>query len=186
VTGPGARRCALAVAVWLLALPAGMAKAADPNPLELAVKAAFIYKFQFYVSWPPRAYTAPDSPFKLCIVGDDPFGNLIDQAVSGQRVGGRTIAVARLSSVSVDDHCQMLYLGTEDPRLARQELSAVDGQPVLTITDAISDDSAKGMINFVIADDRVRFEIDDAAAARDGLPISSKLLSVALSVRPLP
>jgi len=62
----------------------------------------------------------------------------------------------------------------------------VAGRPVLTITDEVSEDAAKGMINFVIADDRVRFEIDAAAAARSGLPISSKLLDVALSVRTKP
>jgi hypothetical protein len=42
------------------------------------------------------------------------------------------------------------------------------------------------MINFIVADNRVRFEIDEAAARRNGLQISSKLLSLAASVRPAP
>ena len=188
-TGPA--RCApimaaWGTALWLLGFSAGAASAVDTNSLELAVKATFIYKFQFYVSWPSRVFASPSSPFTVCIDGSDPFGDLIDQAVSGQSVGGRAISVLRLRSVAADDRCQMLYIATGDPRSTRQELTAVAGRPVLTITDEVSEDAAKGMINFVMADDRVRFEIDAAAAARSGLPISSKLLDVALSVRTKP
>jgi len=54
---------------------------------------------------------------------------------------------------------------------------------VLTITDAPADARDTGIINFVIRDNRVRFEIDLDAAARNQLTISSKLLSLATKVR---
>jgi len=174
------------MAMAMLLVTANPAMPADTDSLELAVKATFLYKFQFYITWPPRAFAAGTDPFNLCIVGDDPFGDLIDQAVNGQTAGGHRVAVRRLRAVSAADHCQMMYLATDDPQLARRELSAVGGLPVLTVTDAIDDDSAKGMINFVVADDRVRFEIDNAQAARNGLAVSSKLLGVALAVRTTP
>jgi hypothetical protein len=176
-----------ATAVWIaLACPWTAARADDPGALALAVKAAFLYKFEPFVTWPAQALVAPDSPFDLCVVGNDPFGALLDRAVDGQKTAGHAIAVVRLKSVSADAHCQMLYIAGADPAAARQAEAAVAGAPVLTVTDGVTDPSAKGMINFVIADNRVRFEIDAAAARQSGLDISSKLLSLAVSVRPAP
>jgi hypothetical protein len=164
----------------------GEARADDPGSLELAVKATFLYKFQPFVTWPAEAFPSPAAPFTLCVVGNHPFGSLLDKVVEGQRAGNREVTVRRLTTVSPDDHCQILYVGADDPVVARQLQVPVAGTPVLTVTDSIRDSSAKGMINFIIADNRVRFEIDNAAATRSGLVISSKLLSLAVSVRSSP
>ena len=160
-----------------------MAKADDDEAFERAVKATFVYKFEPFVTWPDRAFSSSGSPFNICVLGDDAFGDLVDRAAGGQQAGNRPIKVLRLRSVSPDDHCQVLYLATGDPQLAHQFLTAVDRDPVLTVTDSVSDGAAKGMINFAIADNRVRFEIDAEAATRSGLTISSKLLSLALPAR---
>jgi YfiR/HmsC-like len=175
----------LRVMVVLLVFGAGIdaARADDADALALAVKAAFLYKFEPFVSWPAQAFPSPASPFNLCVVGDDPFGPLLDRAVSGQQTAGHAIAVLRLKSVSPDAHCQLLFIATADPGSARQAEAAVAGTAVLTITDSIDDPADRGMINFVIADNRVRFQIDAVAAAQSGLTISSKLLSLAVSVR---
>jgi hypothetical protein len=175
-----------ALAALLLAIgpTAGLARGADENALELAVKAAFLYKFQLYVTWPDRAFVSATSPFNLCIVGLHPFGPLIDRVTSGQTVGSHAVVIRRLASVAATDNCEMMYLGTSDPRFARDQLAAVSGLPVLTVTDEMEDASAKGVVNFMIIDHRVRFEIDTATASRRGLSISSKLLGVALSAKP--
>ena len=171
---------------FAFACPAMDARAEDTGALALAVKAAFLYKFEPFVAWPAQAFAAPDSPFNLCVMGDDPFGSLLDRAVDGQTTAGHPVVVERLKSVSADAHCQMLYIATTDTGAAHRAEAAVAGSPVLTVTDGVADPSAKGMINFVIADNRVRFEIDAAAARQSGLDVSSKLLSLAVSVRPAP
>jgi hypothetical protein len=162
------------------------ASADDANALALAVKATFLYKFEPFITWPPQAFSSPGSPFNLCVVGDDPFGPMLDRAISGQQTAGHAIAVLRLKTVSPDAHCQLLYVATADAVSAREAETAVAGMAVLTVTDSMEDGSAKGMINFVVADNRVRFQIDDAAATQSGLTISSKLLSLAVSVRSSP
>ena len=58
------------------------------------------------------------------------------------------------------------------------------GSDVLTVTDGQADSGDVGIINFVVRDSRVRFDIDDAAAASAGLTISSRLLNLALHVKP--
>ncbi len=175
-----------ALALLVVTLVSQAARAEDRNLLELSIKAAFLYKFPLYVTWPESAFPSPASPFNLCIAGDDMFAALVERAASGQSIADHPMAVLRLRSASASDHCGLLYVAAGDPQLARQQLVAVDGMPVLTATDAIHEAAAKGIVNFVIVNDRVRFEIDNVTAIRDGLAISSKLLSLALSVRSAP
>jgi len=171
---------ALAAALALLA--AGAAHAAAGEPLEYAVKAAYLSKFGFYVEWPKSAFNGPASPINLCVIGDDPFNNLLDEAVAGQQVEGRSIVVRRLKAVARDAGCHIAYVGG-DAR-APAVVDALRGTPTLVVTDGHGGGSATGVIHFVLKDNRVRFTIDDEIAAQNGLAISSKLLSLALNVKP--
>jgi hypothetical protein len=164
----------------LLLLVPGALPAAFAEQAEYAVKAAFLSKFGFYVEWPAGAF-ATGTPLVLCVVGDDPFGNYLDEAVAGQQVGGRSIVVRRLKSVTRDSGCHIAYVGSE-PRPGAVS-DALRGSPTLVVTDAQTT-AAGGAIHFVLKDNRVRFTIDDDAAAQSGLSVSSKLLSLALAVKP--
>jgi hypothetical protein len=150
----------------------------DPD-LVRAVKAAFLTKFQIYVTWPDTAFDGPRSPFLFCIVGTDPFGMLIDRAVDGEYVAGHPIIVMRPPGTAATPHCHLVYVGTADPTAAQALVAAEAPMPVLTVTDDMSE-SFEGIINFVVVGGRVRFEIDNARAIRAGLAISSKLLDIAV------
>jgi hypothetical protein len=177
----------IATVLFLLCTPIRHTIGADDaRSLETAIKATYLAKFASFVTWPDQAFSASAGTFNLCVVGGTPFGALLDRAVAGQSVEGRPIAVFRIPTVSQTDNCQIVYLAANDPHSARQSLIAIAGLPILTITDAAAADAYKGMINFVVVDNRVRFEIDDAAAMRSSLVVSSKLLSVALSVKTKP
>ena len=154
--------------------------ASDGESLEYAIKAAYLYKFGLYVEWPPTVFSALNSAINLCIAGEDPFGADLDTAIRGQYINGRPIAVRRLKSVGRDSGCHILYLGPGNMQEVSQTLEATRGTGVLTVTDV----PGLGIINFVIQGDRVRFAIDEEAAAQNGLAISSKLLSLAVNVRP--
>jgi hypothetical protein len=156
--------------------------AAEKESLENAVKAAYLSKFGLYVEWPNAAFGSPSSALNLCIAGEDPFGTVLDTAVADQPVGGRPIAVRRLKTVGRDSGCHILYIGGADTPRTRQTIDAVRGNPVLTVSDARGAETG-ATINFVIKDNRVRFEIDEEVAAQNGLSISSKLLSLALNVK---
>lgn len=168
--------------VW----PGGQATAwaQGGDSLAMAIKATFLYKFPLYVTWPERAFAAAATPFTLCIVGDEAFAALVERAAHGQSVAGHPIAVLHTRAPASEDPCRVVFVATGDPELAREAIAAVAGRPVLTVTDGMADPAAKGMINFVIAGDKVRFEIDEALAVRNGLSVSSKLLSLAVAVRP--
>jgi len=168
-----ALRRALSCVLGLAALGASAAE-----PLEYAVKAAYIVKFPFYVEWPPSAFSGPNAPLALCVVGEDPFGRLLDEAAAGQEVQGHPLVVRRMKSLGGDSNCHVVYLGADVRADAR--VAAARSSSALVVTDAPNNG---GMINFVVRDNRVRFTVDDEAAAQSGLSISSKLLNVALAVK---
>src|SRR5882672_7804541 len=63
---------------------------------EYLIKAGFIYNFAKLVEWPSTAFAQPDSPITIGILGDDPFGPILDKIVGDKRINGRGFAVKRL------------------------------------------------------------------------------------------
>jgi hypothetical protein len=149
--------------------------------VEYAVKGAYLYKMLPFVDWPQTVFPAPGSPITICIVGRDPFGGALDKAVATQHVEGRPVVVHR-DVAPGDTSCQAAFVDIDDANTQAEAIHAFDGRPVLTVTD--SGAAAQGVVGFVIEQNHVRFDIDDAAAARDGLSISSKLLNLARKVKP--
>lgn len=175
------RAAGSAVAIALATIGAPTVVQAQDRAMEYAVKATYLYKFAPFVEWPPRAFGSASSPLQLCVLGRDPFGATLDRAVSGQRVDGRPVAVRRLQRVDATSGCHILYLGASSSQTTPEALRAVLGSPTLTVADNRGEPGA--IIRFVVTGNRVRFDIDAAAAAANGVTISSKLLSLAMSMR---
>ena len=176
------RSARLFACLLLTAASVGGARAQSDAP-EYTVKAAYLTKLGDYVDWPAGAFDSPASPLAICVVGEDPFGAALDGSAAGQQVAGRKILVRRLAVVEKGSGCQVLYIAGSPAQPVRQALEAVRGAPILTVTDAARGDAA-GIVHFVIKDRRVRFDIDDEAAAANGLKVSSRLFQLALSVKP--
>ena len=159
-----------------LAWPAHVAATGEAETLEFAVKGAYLTKFGLYVEWPPGVFATPASPLVLCVVGDDPFGAALDSAVGREQVDGHPLQLRRLKSLTREAGCHVAYVGAAEAAHGAEALRGV-----LTVGEARG-----GVISFVVKDNRVRFTVDDEAAARNALQISSKLLNMALSVKPRP
>ena len=176
------RRAGFQRLIGLLVVVFGLAPAATAQePLDLAVKATYLYKLAPFVDWPQGAFAGPDSPFDLCVIGDDPFGPILDRAVAGQRVGAHPIIVHRLPTAAARSGCELAFVEGSKDQTVREALRQLSGSPVLTVTD---NQASRGIVDFITEDGRVRFRIDDQAASENGLTISSKLLSLAISVVP--
>lgn len=172
-------RTLLVVMAALASAAYGVARAQNA-PSEEAVKATFLYRFASFVDWPPGAFSAADAPIRLCVAGAEPLRSAAASQTSGQTINGRPIEIVRLSSSLNAPQCHVLYAAGA---LSDDALRAVRQLPVLTVTDASTGASERGVIHFAVVGNRVRFHIDEAQAAEHGLTISSRLLSVALSVR---
>lgn len=162
--------------------PAAGPPAAVAPPLDLAVKAAYLAKFAPFVVWPQSTFAAPNAPLVLCVQGDDPFDGMLDRLTAGQSVGAHAVVVRRMPRLDPDSGCQIAYLAGSSAQSSAAAQKAVDGQPVLTVTDAESG-GGKGIVNLVLVDGRVRFTIDAEKAGQSQLGISSKLLALAVEVK---
>lgn len=163
---------------WMLLL-AGPAMA--QGSLEYAVKAAYLTKFIPFISWPDAAFAGAGAPLTICVLGADVFGGNLEKAAASSRLAERAIAVRYLAGPDPTASCQILFIGAGDRTLIDGTLDAMRGRPVVTVTD--SPVRSRGVIAFVVVNNNVRFDIDDALASQGGLVISSKLLGLARTVR---
>ncbi len=147
--------------------------------LEAAVKANYLFKFTPFVTWPASAFADATSPFNLCVLGPDPFGEVLDSVVRNQQVAGRPVVVRRLARPEGVQACQLVYLGAARAQ-GTQAAQSVARRPVLVVSEDAPGAPA-GIIRFVPIEGRVRFAVDAAAAQSAGLTISSKLLALAVA-----
>ncbi len=171
----------IVIAMLAMAFASGAAAASS---VEYSVKAAYLVKLGIFVQWPKSAFDSPQSPVVLCVVGADPFGDLLDKMVEGQHIGERSIVVRRAKNVPRNSGCDILFAGGSDTQSIVDTLETVKGTNVLTVTDNVREGGASGIVDFIVQDGRVRFTIDDRAAAQNGIVVSSHLLGLAVAVKP--
>jgi hypothetical protein len=158
---------------WAVVLVlAGTCAGAQEVSLEYRLKAAYLLNFTKFVEWPPAA---SPHPFRMCLAGHDPFGEALAVALRGETVGGRSIDVRVI--VTPEAGCDMLFVPHDVP--ATPFLRAARGSPTLTVGEMPRFTAQGGVINFVLQDGTVRFQINPEEAERAGLRISSHLLRLA-------
>jgi hypothetical protein len=143
---------------------------------EYEVKAAFIYNFLKFIEWPEGSFS--DGTINLCILGDDPFGTVINP-VEGDFKKDKKIVIKRYNKPTGIEGCHVLFICRSEKRHLSEILNSIKGMKVLTISDTEGFAKQGVVINFYIEEDKVRFEINKDAADKAGLKISSRLLNLA-------
>jgi hypothetical protein len=166
----------IAVAALLLMVPLQIAKASQS---EYALKAVFVYNFCRFIDWPDSAFASPNEPLIIGIIGDDPFGSLLNEAVEGEKYHNRPIRIDHFRTPGDIKRCHLLFVshvgaGRLDPILA-----AVAGKNVVTVSETEDFLNRGGMITLTTEQNRVRLRINPAALHAANLAVSSKLLRVA-------
>lgn len=154
--------------------------------LEYPVKAAFLVNFAKFAEWPAGSLQAEASAVSICVLGRDPFGELLEKTVAGRSVGGRPIVIQRHSDVDGARACHVLFIASSESDRLALILDRLAGQPVLTVGESGGFARRGGVIGLVVEDNLARFEVNLHAAKRKGLLLSSKLLGVARVVEDLP
>jgi hypothetical protein len=177
--GLAARRLAvaLAIAAGVAALPA----AAQPAASADEVKAAYLYRFIGYVEWPPRVFATRESPISIAVVGADAVRADLDSLVKGRTAEGRPVEVHELLPGAPLDGVHLLFI-SRDVIAPRAWLQEARDNAVLVVTESPQGLAGGGILNFVLTEQRVRFEASLPAAERSGLKLSSRLLAVASRV----
>lgn len=154
------------------------------SPLERQVKAAYLYKFASFVEWPEGSFARPDSPLVIGVHGNELLAAQIEQTVAGRAINGHAIVVKRLRRGESPGGVHILFAGGADRSGAADMLAAARGQPCLTVSDAEDGLALGSMINFRIAEDKLRFEVAMRQVNLTQLKISARMLAAAWKVQP--
>jgi hypothetical protein len=180
------RRLRLLIMMAMVILPSlGLEALAQGSSAssEYLIKAGFIYNFANLVQWPANAFAQADSPIVIGILGEDPFGTVLDRVLEGKKVNGRIFLVKRLKSVPDLRECHIVFVSSSEMAHSAEALRLVRGMPILTIGEIPGFAKRGGIINLVLEDNKVHFEVNVEAAKEADLNISSRLLALARIVQ---
>jgi hypothetical protein len=153
--------------------------AQSPTAGEYQVKAAFLYNFAKFVEWPSSSFSDASAPLRICVFGQDPFGQELRDITHEKTVNGRKLQVDQIVDVAQAKTCHILFVASSERMQLKRIFESLRGTDVLTVGDTKGFAELGGIINFVLENDRVQFEVNHKAAEQAGLKISSKLLNVA-------
>jgi hypothetical protein len=175
----------LAVLVGCVLLRVAKVQAEDQrtsSSLEYKVKAAYLFNFAKYVAWPSSAFSSPDAPITIGVLGDDPFGAILETTVAGRVIEGRNVLIQRSKLPEAVKGCQVIYISTSEKSRLPEILATLDKVPVLTVSEIERFLDQGGMVSFIFDKEAVRFEINSDKANEAGLGISARMLGAAKTV----
>ncbi|OQA02789.1 MAG: hypothetical protein BWY69_00851 [Planctomycetes bacterium ADurb.Bin401] len=184
--------------VFILFLLARIQVVADSiSDREYKLKAAFLYNFMMFIDWPAEKMPPQDQPIIIGIMGKNPFANAFEP-VKNKQVKERNISVRYFDGLEelkragpekmnrqLDEirKCHLLFICSSEKPVLREIISFVNGYNILTVGDMPGFlESGGGVINFVVEEDKIRFEINAIAALQSKLEIRSQLLRLAKKV----
>jgi len=147
---------------------------------EEAIKASYLYNFAKFVRWPSASPQPADNGFHICVKGVNPLSGNI-RLLENRLINGLKIVVDNNVSDELKS-CSILFIGDSEQARFKQILMQAANLPILTVSDIPNFANAGGIIGMKVADNRVRFDINLAAAQKNGLTIDSQLLKLAMEV----
>lgn len=178
----GRSQALLGIALAFLGLLWLAASVSAQSEIEYRVKAAFLFNFARFTTWPPTEPAA--GPFVIGCFSDPEFMQVLEATVAGKTLGTRAIMVKRVTAADDLRECQLLFVGHAQDDKALALLQRAIEAHVLTVGESDDFNIRGGMIQLVTAGGGVKFAINQRRAERAGLKISSKLLELALNDPP--
>lgn len=177
------RTLPLAVLFLLALIGTGTAVPWLDNSLEFKVKAGCLYNFARFVTWPEKAFPKADSPIVFGVLGDDPFGKILDATLEGKILGGRRVVLRRSKDASLIDECHMLYVSESEQGRLHELLPRLTASNAFCVSDIEEYALKGGVARFVLRSSKVNFEINVDELEHRKLVVSSQLLKLATVLR---
>ena len=174
-----------ALALAVLALGAAPVVRTPPQSVaaEYEVKAAYVFNFANFVTWPASAFASPTSPVVIGVAGDGPLEEPLVRMIRGETINGRPVVVRRVARTDEMKPCHILFVGANESRQHARSLTELRNSPVLTVGEAEDFLISGGMVRLVVTNNnRVVFDVNLDAASRAGVRLSARLLMVARRV----
>lgn len=170
-------RASLSASLLLLSALAMPARAVEAD--EYQVKGEFLFNFASFVDWPSQSQVGSEREVRVCVFGNDEVTSILSEVLQGRSAGKRDVMVRRIDDLAGVAWCRIVFI----TRFAEMEpevvINSLGASSILTVGETAGFAANGGMVNFTGEQSRVRFEINQGAARRAGLKISSKLLRLA-------
>ena len=169
-------------ALFALCIP-GAALAAASS--EYQVKTAYLYNFAKFIQWPAGAFADSSSPIVIGILGEDPFGNSLDQVVSQRQAQGRSLRIERYQSLAEIKHCHLLFISSSEANHQGELLKTIADWGFATVGESADFTRDGGQIRFFFTSNQtIKIEVNPDAAQRAGIFISSRIMKIARIYQP--
>jgi hypothetical protein len=180
-----ARLClSLMLSVLTLGLWPGTAGAQTAISKEYQIKAVFLFNFAQFVQWPETNFPDAGAPFRIGVLGDDPFNSFLDETVRGEKVNGHPLITERYRNVDDVKECQILFVSRSENGSMQRILTQLKGRDILTVGDVEGFLKNGGAIRFATEQNKIHLRVSLEAARSTNLVISSKILRLSEIVEP--
>jgi hypothetical protein len=178
------RRATLLALLVVTALRSDAADGTGKLVREYDLKAAFLFNFTHFVEWPSEVFADTNAPIVIGILGDDPFGPVLDKIVEGETIRNRRLVIKRSQQIEDLKSCQVLFISKSEKGHIDQILSSLGDASIFTVGESEGFARHGGITNLFLQGNKVRFEINAQAAKRRGIKISAQLLALGTVVGP--
>ncbi len=147
---------------------------------EYTIKAVFLEHFTRFIQWPESIEKADASnPFYVAVIGENPFGSILDQIYAEQKIKNRRVKISYFLTPDEITDCHILFISSSNKEILPEILSRTRDKPILTVSDTAGFAEIGVLINFYLAGNKIKFEINEKAVHESGLVMSYRLLSLA-------
>jgi hypothetical protein len=166
--------CLLLLAALALAMSA-QAVEAD----EYQVKGEFLLSFAKFVEWPSQSHVGLEGEIRVCVLGNGEVSSILSEVLHGKSARRRDVMVRRVEDLGGVTWCRIVFITKSAEMEPEMVVNSLGAASILTVGETAGFAANGGMVNFTGDQSKVRFEINEGAARRAGLKISSKLLRLA-------
>ena len=149
---------------------------------EYKLKAAVLLNILKFVDWPTAAFLSQDTPLLIGVLGTDPFGPFMEEALGGRKIKGRSVQIKRSNELTDLKDCHVLFISDSKKRTLPTILDEVHGKPILLVSDMDQFVQDGGMVSIVREGDKIQFDVNQTAYKTSDFTISAQLLKLARNV----
>ena len=174
-----------AAVLWLFFSGIEVSSAQTAKFEESDVKAAFLYYFFHFITWPERGSEPADTPYEFCVLKQGPVINALKLVLASPKAAKTTVNLRRLTDAQKVSGCDYVFIDTASEKYAQTIIAATNGAAILTVSETEGFASMGGMIELKRNSNRINVLINTDVLNTQGLKASSKLLKLATIITTL-
>lgn len=153
----------------------------QPTSLEYKVKAGFILNFAKFMNWPKTAFESNNIPFRIGIIGTNPFNGALQDA-ENKKVHGKSVDFIEIKNIKQAKQCHLVFVSLSQKEMITDILDTLQGEPVVVVSDIENFAASGGTIEFITLNGRLAFIINNTRAKQSGVEIPANLLNLASAI----